>query len=80
MINHLKAFKHRVIFGSMLLAITLWGIPFIPFIPVIVLFGGFNDDNGVNSGVANGMVSLLMTVILGIVVYATILITIITRA
>lgn len=78
MINYLKSFKERVVFGAMLFAITLWGVAFIPFVPVVVLFGGFNQDGGVNSGVANGMVSLLITGILGLIVYSTVLLTLIT--
>lgn len=78
MINYLKSFKERVVFGSMLFAITLWGVVFIPFVPAVVLLGGFNQDGGVNSGVANGMFSLLMTGILGLIVYSTILFTIFT--
>lgn len=77
MINYFRKFKERTVFASMLLAITLWGAVFIPFVPVVVLFGGFNDDNGVNSGIANGMASMLMVVVLGLVVYGTLFLTLV---
>jgi hypothetical protein len=77
MINYLKDFKNRAFLGTTLLAITLMGIPFIPFVPIVVLFGGFKETNRNRIGVENGM---LATIILGIIVYATLLITLIKGA
>ncbi len=76
MIKYLKEFKDRVFLGSVLFAITLWGIPFIPFVPVVAIFGGFKEDNRVNAGVANGMFSLFATFIVGVIAYATVILSI----
>lgn len=81
MINYLKSFWQRIYFGAILFNESSWGWPFIPFIPFIVLFGGFDDkEKNVNKSVANLMFSSFLCVILGLFVYVTLVVTLITRA
>lgn len=58
--------KDRIFFGCMLMFIMVWTIPFIPFVPVVVLFGGFKGDK-----LGDGLSSIFFTCILGTIVYVT---------
>ena len=66
--NYLTNFKDSVIFGSLLFSLTIFGIVFIPFVPIVVLFGGF-DQRATHMG--DGLASLGATFILGVVVYVS---------
>ncbi len=59
-----NTFKERVIYGFFMTALTIVGIPFTPFVPLVALFGGWKMD-----GMAEGYTSVLLTCLMGLIVY-----------
>lgn len=67
MIKYFKDFVERSIKGAFLMALSVFGIPFIPFVPLVVLLGGFKW----NGSLGDGLGSIAVTMMLGIIGYLT---------
>lgn len=63
----MKNYIDRVKYGSLLLLISIFGIPFIPFVPFVVLFGGFNLKT--TNGIDDMLGSIGAAAIVGSIVY-----------
>lgn len=74
----MKNYIERVKYGSLLMLISIFGIPFIPFVPFVVLFGGF--DLKTTNGVGDMLGSIGATAIAGSIVYVGLVIALIRHA
>jgi hypothetical protein len=63
-----NTFKERVTFGCFMMLLSWVGIPFIPFVPVIAIFGGWKMD-----GMGESSASFLLTCLIGLITYVSVL-------
>lgn len=79
--HYINALKIRLAYGAILMALTVFGIPFIPFVPVAMLFGFWDlDKNTHGSGAIGEMISsVAFTFVIGIVIYVLALIELILK-
>lgn len=68
----MKNYIERVKYGSLMLLLSTFGIPFIPFVPIAVLCGMFNLKT--TNGLGDMLGSIGFTVIGGIVVYGLVIV------
>lgn len=75
MYNFIKNTKERFELAALLMAMSVVGIPCIPFIPAVMLVGGWRmnpETHGVLS-IANVYTSFILTLFVGSAVYVNLL-------
>lgn len=64
-------FKKRFYYSVMILGLSVIGTPFIPFSPIAIVFGCWNDNDKPKSAfaISNVLPSYIITVLIGVAAY-----------